>query len=107
MAVVSVKMKSSAVSVSRWPALAGWVRAPRSPSGGLVLNENGAAQAGVVSHTAVVTVAAITLTSRRPLGTSAGLALANNVLNLVVVRKRFMRVSYRVKGCREPGEAAP
>src|SRR5512139_3396921 len=106
MLVVSVRMKSSAVSVSRWRMLTGWDSAPSSPSGAPVLKKNGSAQAGVASPTPAVTVAA---TSRRPAGTSAGIRVAKNVNNLVVVRDRFMKSSYWVvwvKGCREPEEAA-
>ena len=54
MTVVSVRIKSSAVSVSSLPPLGGWDSAPSRPSGLPVLKENGAAQAGVASHTAAV-----------------------------------------------------
>src|SRR5512143_1971883 len=101
MVVVPVRMKSSAVSVSRWPVLAGWDNVPSSPSGLPVLKKNGSAQAGVASHTPAVTVAATRLTN----GRRASIALAKTVHALVVVRVRFMRFSYWLKGCEEAGEA--
>src|SRR5512136_422234 len=58
MVVVSVRMKSSAVSVSRLLTLAGWDSAPSFPSGLPVLKKKGSAQAGVASHAAALTVAA-------------------------------------------------
>jgi len=57
MLVVSVRMKSSAVSVSGWSALAGWEDAPSNPSGVPLLKKKGSAQAGVASHTSAATVA--------------------------------------------------
>src|SRR5438093_6641812 len=61
MLVVSVRMKSSAVSVSNFSEPAGWDSAPTSPSGSPVSKKKGSAQAGVAnvaSHTPAVTVAA-------------------------------------------------
>ena len=58
MLVVSVRMKSSAVSVSRWRQLAGCDNVPSSPSGVPVLKKKGSAQAGVASHSPAVTAAA-------------------------------------------------
>ena len=59
--VVSVRMKSSAVSVSSAPGLAGRDSAPSSPSGFPVLKKNGAAQAGAASHTPTLTATPTTL----------------------------------------------
>src|SRR6516165_8375287 len=59
--VVSVRMKSSAVSVSSVPGLAGRDSAPSSPSGFPVLKKNGAAQAGAASHTPALTATPTTL----------------------------------------------
>src|SRR5512143_2576964 len=87
MVVVPVRMKSSAVSVSRWPVLAGWDNAPSSPSGVPVLKKNGSAQAGVASHTPAVTR---TATSRRAAGTRARSALAENAYGVDLVLQRFM-----------------
>src|SRR5260370_19795099 len=56
--VVSVRIKSSAVSVSSSPALGGRDSAPSRPSGLPVLKENVAAQADVASQTAVLNVTA-------------------------------------------------
>jgi hypothetical protein len=98
-------MKSSAVSVSRWPALAGWDNVASRPSGVPVLKKNESARAGVARPTPAATAAA---TSRRPLGMSASIRVAKNVDNLVVVRDRCMSFSSQVnwvnwvKGCREP-----
>ena len=58
MLVVSVRMKSSAVSVSRFAESAGWDSAPSSPSGPPVLKKKGSAQAGVTSHIPAATAAA-------------------------------------------------
>src|SRR5713101_3085491 len=55
-------MKSSAVSVSSFPALARRDSAPSSPSGVPVLKKKGVAQVGVASHTPAVTTAATRLT---------------------------------------------
>src|SRR6266481_1044895 len=54
MTVVSVRIKSSAVSVSSLPPLGGWDSAPSRPSGLPVLKKNGAADAGDASHTTVL-----------------------------------------------------
>jgi len=56
--VVSVRIKSSAVSVSSLPPLGGWDSAPSRPSGLPVLKKNGAAQAGLASQTAVLNATA-------------------------------------------------
>src|SRR5436309_7063125 len=58
MLVVSVRMKSSAVSVSNFSEPAGWDSAPTSPSGSPLSKRKGSAQAGVASHTPAVTAAA-------------------------------------------------
>jgi hypothetical protein len=55
--VLSDKMKSSAVSVSILPALAGRDSAPNRPSGAPALKENVAAHAGWTKHTAKDNVA--------------------------------------------------
>src|SRR5215470_6773320 len=52
MLVVSVKGKSSAVSVSSLPRLGGWDSAPSRPSGEPVLKEKGSAQPDVARNTA-------------------------------------------------------
>jgi hypothetical protein len=59
--VVSVRMKSSAVSVSSAPGLEGRDSAPSSPSGLPVLKKNGAAQAGAASHTPTLIATPTTL----------------------------------------------
>lgn len=57
--MVSVRMESAAVSVSRLPVLAGWDNVASSPSGVPVLKRNGSARAGAASHAPTVTVAPI------------------------------------------------
>jgi hypothetical protein len=59
MLVVSVRIKSSAVSVSSFDALAGWESEPSRPSALPVLKVNESAQTGVISATATVSVAAM------------------------------------------------
>src|SRR5436309_4117595 len=58
MLVVSLRRKSSAVSVSNFSEPAGWDSAPTSPSGSPLAKKKGSAHAGVASHTPAVTVAA-------------------------------------------------
>ena len=58
MLVVSVRMKSSAVSVSNFSEPAGWDSAPTSPSGSPLSKRKGSAQAVAASHTPAVTAAA-------------------------------------------------
>ena len=57
MTVVSVRTKSSAVSVSSFPGLSRWDSAPSRPSGSPVLKKKVSAQAGVASHTPAVIIA--------------------------------------------------
>jgi hypothetical protein len=61
MTVVCVRTKSSAVSVSSFPGLAGRDNAPSRPSGLPVLKKKVAAHAGVASHTPTLNVVAIKL----------------------------------------------
>jgi hypothetical protein len=49
-------MKSSAVSVSRFPALGRWDSAPSRLSGVPVLKKKDSAKAGVASHTPAINV---------------------------------------------------
>jgi hypothetical protein len=64
MTVVSVRMKSSAVSVSSFPGLALRESAPSQPSALPVVKKKGLAQAGVASHTPAVNNEAINLTCK-------------------------------------------
>src|SRR5215472_11582165 len=59
--VVSARMKSSAVSVSSFPGLAGRDAAPSRPSGVPVVKKKVAAHAGVASHNATANIAAVRL----------------------------------------------
>src|SRR5215472_11691261 len=59
--VVSARMKSSAVSVSSFPGLAGRDAAPSRPSGVPVVKKKVAAHAGVASHAAMANMAAVRL----------------------------------------------
>src|SRR5215471_18859169 len=54
--VVSLRRKSSAVSVSSAPELGGWDRAPSRPSGELVLKEKGSAQLSDAKDTVTATM---------------------------------------------------
>src|SRR5438034_5479403 len=96
MLVVSVRMKSSAGSVSSVPELGGWDSAPSRPSEVPVLKKKGSAQAGVASPTPAVTVAATRLTSRGPAKTSASTRVAKDVRDFVIVRDRFIASPLRL-----------
>src|SRR5215467_6969471 len=61
MTVVSARMKSSAVSVSNLPGLAGREAAPSRPSGAPVVKKKVAAHAGVPSHRPKTNMAAVRL----------------------------------------------
>jgi hypothetical protein len=54
MTVVSVRKKSSAVSVAKFPELSLWESAPSRPSALPVVKAKGLAQAGVASTPAVI-----------------------------------------------------
>src|SRR6266550_1788852 len=60
--VVSVRTKSSAVSVSSFPGLSLRESAPSRPSALPVVKKKGAAQAGVASHAPAISSAAVKLT---------------------------------------------
>ena len=59
MIVLSVRMKSSAVSVSRFPALGRWDSAPSRPSGVPVLKKKKSAEAGVASDSQAIKQTAV------------------------------------------------